>query len=94
MYNFLMSLIFVAIYLLGIQVNKYLFITKLYKNHLKEGMSKEDAYENAKFRVESELRWILPSLLSWVTTAILLLFKVLDSYINYIEKKMKKFITK
>ena len=94
MYNFLMSLIFVAIYLLGIQVNKYLFIAKLYKNHLKEGMSKEDAYENAKFRVEYELRWILPSLLSWVTTVILLLFKVFDSYINYIEKKMKKFITK
>ena len=94
MYNFLMLLLFTVIYLLGTQVNKYLFITKLYKNNLKEGMSKEDAYENAKFRVESEIRWILPSLLSWVTTAILLLFKVFDSYINYIEKKMKKFITK
>lgn len=94
MYNFLMLLLFTVIYLLGTQVNKYLFITKLYKNNLKEGMSKEDAYENAKFLVESELRWILPSLLSWVTTAILLLFKVFDSYINYIEKKMKKFITK
>lgn len=89
-----MLLLFTVIYLLGTQVNKYLFITKLYKNNLKEGMSKEDAYENAKFRVESEIRWILPSLLSWVTTAILLLFKVFDSYINYIEKKMKKFITK
>lgn len=94
MYNFLMSLIFVAIYLLGTQVNKYLFIAKLYKNFLTEGYSKENAYENAKFLVESELKWILLSQLSWVTTAILLLFKVLDSYINYIEKKMKKFITK
>ena len=89
-----MSLIFVAIYLLGTQVNKYLFIAKLYKNLLTEGYSNENAYENAKFQVEFELKWILLSQLSWATTIVILLYKVY-SYVNkIIEKIMKKIITK
>lgn len=94
MYNFLMLLLFTAIYLLGTQVNKYLFIAKIYKHLLTEGYSNEDAYEKAKFQVKFELKWILLSQLSWATTIVILLYKVY-SYVNkIIEKIMKKIITK
>lgn len=94
MYNFLMSLLFVAIYLVGTQVNKYLFIAKLYKKFLTEGYSNEDAYENAKFLVESEIKWILLPQLSWATTIVILLYKVYSYVNNIIEKIMKQIITK
>ena len=71
-----------------------MFIAKIYKNFLTEGYSNEDAYENAKFKVESEFKYILLSLLSWATTIVILLYKVYSYVNNIIEKIMKQIITK
>ena len=94
MYFILIAFLASLIYYLGIKVNYFLFIKIKYKNFLKEGLTKEESYREAKLMVDYYDNSSFFMLFSWITTIILLSYKGCTLCNNFIDKKIKHFITK
>ena len=94
MYFVLIAFLISLIYYLGVKVNYFLFIKLYYNNLLKEGLTKENTYTEAKNTFDFDSKWSYFICFSWITTIILLSYKTCSSFDNFIDKKIKQIITK
>lgn len=94
MYIILTAFLITLVYLSGTQINYFLFIKRNYKNFLKEGLTKEESYTEAKLNVEGKLHYVMLIYLSWLVTIPLLIYKMFYLYNDFINKKIKQIITK
>lgn len=94
MHFILIAFLSSLIYYLGIKINYLLFIKIKYKKFLKEGLTKEESYTEAKLMVDYYDNSSFFMYFSWITTIILLSYKGSTLFDSFIDKKIKQNITK
>ena len=93
--QFILTAILVSlIYYLGIKVSYFLFIKIKYKKFLKEGLTKEESYTEAKLMIDYYDNSSYFMCFSWITAIILLSYKGCTLCNNFIDNKIKQIITK
>ena len=94
MYIILKAILTTLVYLFGTHINYFLFVKRNYKQLLKEGRSKENAYYEATLNIECKLHYLILIQLSWLITIPLLTYKIFYLYKVFIDNKIKQIITK